>query len=409
MKKGLAAILALIVGIVIGWLASSEGPVVVPPPESIDGNVVKMICSMHPWINSDGGSECIVCGMTLVSSRAAGRHLPKTGKSVQIGSEGIVVARVKTRKVSRRVLSREIRLSGWIRKNDARDHEIKAFLPGRIEKLYVGYEGIEVSKGMPVYSIYSPILLEWEKEYNLLYRQSQMNHSSRITAEHGRLLQAMRKRLEQYGLTRKQIDALPNKPEYITVTDINAPADGLVIGHSVTEGQYVKEGDPLLSLADQFSIWFEFDVYETDYPFIKLGQTVKILVPGARRQNTSGNISFINVDLNGESRSTTARVDIQNPAIRILGIKTRQMDLNMYAEGIVKIESASVNSVPRSAVLTSGPTHLVFVETAAGVFERREIGIGFKGEGYWEVNGGLDIGEKVVTEGGVLLDSESRL
>ena len=219
----------------------------------------------------------------------------------------------------------------------------------------------------------------------------------------------MRNRLIQYGLTDQQVNALPNKAENITVTDILSPADGLVVKHSVLEGQYVKEGDRILDVADQYGLWFEFDVYENDYPYVKVGQKVSLRVPGVNQRTVDGIISFINPDLNGKTRSTTARVDLQNPTIRIQGIKTRLWQLNTFAEASIDLERGPVMAVPRSAVLATGSGQVVFVETDPGIYERREFRVGFKGDESWEVMGGLEAATSVVTQGGVLLDSESRM
>jgi Cu(I)/Ag(I) efflux system membrane fusion protein len=65
--------------------------------------------------------------------------------------------------------------------------------------------------------------------------------------------------------------------------------------------------------------------------------------------------------------------------------------------------------VPTSAVLFSGLRQIVYVEKKPGVYEMRQVTLGLRGEDYVEVIKGIKKGERVVTSGNFLIDSESQL
>jgi multidrug efflux pump subunit AcrA (membrane-fusion protein) len=73
-------------------------------------------------------------------------------------------------------------------------------------------------------------------------------------------------------------------------------------------------------------------------------------------------------------------------------------------------QAAYVLAVPRSAVIDTGTRRIVFVQSAPGVFDLREVVLGsLAAEDLYPVLGGLKEGDQVVTTGAFLLDSENRL
>jgi len=346
--------------------------------------------------------------MDLVASFESGNSDRESTLGIRLGS-GVEPAGVATAEVKLETIIKQIKISGWLRENDDADRTIAARVPGRIEKLYARYEGQELKAGDPILSIYSPTLLEWEREYNLLYRQSQMSHSSRITAEHARLLKSMRRRLIDHGLQAGQIDQLPNKPDEVTVSEILSPVSGMIVKHFVEEGDYVEEGDPLMRVVDLYRMWFEFDVYEGDLEDVATGQRVSVDLIGERRGEVSGVISFIDANRSDRSRSARARVELRNATVRVRGVKRRPLDPNTYAEGWLRIEREGLLAVPRSAVLSAETGYRVYVAGSDGRLTPHTVTIGFKGDERWEVTGGLTNGSRVVIEGAVLLDSHLRL
>jgi Cu(I)/Ag(I) efflux system membrane fusion protein len=81
----------------------------------------------------------------------------------------------------------------------------------------------------------------------------------------------------------------------------------------------------------------------------------------------------------------------------------------MYAMVILRVPLGQRLAVPEDAVLDSGMRKRVFVDRGDGMLEPREVRVGTRAGGYFEVLEGLTAGERVVTSASFLIDSESKL
>jgi Cu(I)/Ag(I) efflux system membrane fusion protein len=214
--------------------------------------------------------------------------------------------------------------------------------------------------------------------------------------------------LIQLGLSEAQIAALPNKLATSIHTEIVAPMSGTVVSRSVYEGAYVKEGEKLFELADFSTMWFRFDAYERDLVWLQPGQSVDVTTPAAPGRVFTAPIAFIDPNLNDPTRSAKVRVELANPLLQTNGQTRRELLHRIYAQGVVHVALPEVLALPRSAVLAPGRPY-VFVDKGAGVFEQRKVKLGRAGDELWEVLEGLTEGERVVTTGNLLIDSQAQL
>ena len=365
--------------------------------------------SMHPWVKSEKPGKCTVCGMDLVPVFEGQKGYELAAGTVSLGTNAIQAMHVQTAEVRQRPLVRTLRVAGTIDDNDAKHRRLSAYVEGRIEKLHVNYIGAEVKEGEPLATFYSPMLLNAEREYTLLFRQSQMAHSYALTAEHKRLLAAAEQRLTRYGLSTAQIAKLPFKSETNHLSEILAPMSGTVITREIYEGQFVKEGDRLFELADFFIMWFQFDLYERDFAWVRVGQSVEITVPSVPGKQFVAAITFIDPNLNDMTRSARVRVELQNPLITVQGRARRELLHKTYAEAVVKLDTPEVLALPRSAVLHTGDRTVVYVDKGEGIFEQRRVKLGRAGDEHWEILDGVKPGERVVTTGNLLIDGQAQL
>ena len=114
-----------------------------------------------------------------------------------------------------------------------------------------------------------------------------------------------------------------------------------------------------------------------------------------------GRIKAIDSVIDPKTRSARARAEIENQD----GI----LKPDMYLNAQIKIDLGERLTVPESAVMDSGNRRIVFIADGKGFFEPREVVLGAKSEDYYQVKSGLVEGEKVVTSGNFLIDSESKL
>jgi Cu(I)/Ag(I) efflux system membrane fusion protein len=348
--------------------------------------------AMHPWIKSDKPGRCTICGMELTPVYPGDKGFDESGGEgvVALSHSQVQVMNVATEEVAIRDLKQTLEVAGTI-DDDERTHRIvSAYVDGRIDMLFANHHGAPVVKGEPLMMIYSPTLLQAEREYR------------RLT---GPLKDAAALRLKQMGLTDDQIAEVPNKPEDALYSMILAPVSGTVITHTAYEGKYVTEGENLAEIGDFSSMWFLFDAYEQDLPFIKFGQKIDITLPSQPGKTYPGVVSFIDPNFNETTRTTEVRVDLANPEID----GRRELFHKVYAEGVLKIESPPVLTVPRSAVIQTGPQAFVYVDLGDGAYRQTPLKTGRRGGEYLEVLEGVQAGEKVVTNGTLLIDGQAEM
>ncbi len=365
---------------------------------------------MHPWIKSEKPGNCTICGMKLMPVYEGEKGFGGDAQGVTtLGSNIIQVINVQTDEVKKRPLVRTVRVAGTIEENDSNHRRLTTYVDARIDKLFVNFIGAEVVAGQPLATLYSPMLLTAESEYLTVLRQKPPGTAPNLQAEHARMLGASAERLKRLGYADAQLVALAQKTEAHAHIDVLAPMSGTVVTRNVYEGQYMKEGDVLFELGDFSQMWFVFDAYERDLAWLRVGQTVDVSTPSLPGKTLSAPIAFIDPNLNDMTRSARVRVVIDNPMIEENGRKRRLLYHRMYADGVVKIEVPEVVSVPRSAVLAGGPQALAYVDLGGGAYEQRKLKLGRGGDDLVEVLDGLKEGERVVTTGNLLIDSQAQL
>jgi Cu(I)/Ag(I) efflux system membrane fusion protein len=388
MKVFLTLLCTLAIAVPVTWWAARR--TAAPSAGAAATKVLYYQCPMHPWIKSDKPGRCTICGMELVAAREGDQAMTTDENVLPLSPATRRALHVATAKVETRPLDRELHVAGMIDDDDTRHRILSAYVDGRIDKLHVNYVGAEVSAGQPLAEFYSPMLLQTAREYRALT---------------GDLKRAAAVRLKQMGLDDTQIEELATQPADKLTVRLLAPMTGTVVERKVYEGQYVKEGDPLFEIADFSTMWFLFDAYESDLPWMKIGQSVEVTVPARPGKSFTGKITFINPNLDDATRSAKVRVDLANPLVD----GKRELLHKLYGEGRVSVEAPAALSIPRSAVLEAGPRALVFAEQQDGAFERREVKLGRKGDTRVEVLAGLREGETVVTSGNLLMDGQAEL
>ena len=364
---------------------------------------------MHPWIKSDRPGKCTICGMDLVPVYKGEQGFAVAAGVVALGTNSVQVMNVQAEPLGRRTLRRTLRVAGTIDDNDTRHRRISAYIEGRIERLFVNYLGAEVTAGEPLATFYSPALLAAEREYAALARPDSPLARAGLHGDQSLLLEAAGQRLLRLGLTPAQVSALAQKRGTNYLTEIVAPLSGTVVERAVYEGQYVKEGDKLFEIADFAKMWFKFDAYEQDLVWLRPGLVVEITAPSVPGKVFSAPIAFMDPNLDEKTRTAKIRVELDNPLVEHDGRKRRELFHRLYAEGLVRVEVPDVLAIPRSAVLSSAGQALAYVDKGGGNFEQRKLKLGRLADEAWELLAGIAEGERVVTQGNMLIDSQAQL
>lgn len=346
---------------------------------------------MHLWITSDKPGRCTICGMELVPIYHGDKGFDVSSADIiSLNEKQIQVINVSTTEAKFQPLVRHLEVAGTIDEDPTRHRIISAYADGRINKLDLNYVGAEVEKGAALADLYSPTLLQAEREYRQL--NGDLKHNTAL-------------RSIQMGLTPEQIDGISTKSPDALSSQIQSPMTGTVVKQEVVEGQYVTTGQAMFEIADFSTMWFQFIAYEQDLALIQIGQTVTIKTPSLPGKSFVGKISFIDPNIDAMTRATMVRVELPNPKLE----GRRQLLRQMYADGLIQIDTPSSITVPRSAVIAAGPSSVVYVDQGKGAYKQVPVKTGLRGDQLIEITSGIKAGDRVVTNGNLLIDAQAEL
>jgi len=371
-------------------------------------------CPMHPFIIKDKPGTCPICGMELIKKQsdaqsAAAQTPEQKQQAAMLGQVSLsptqrVMANVATMEVRQEELNKEINAVGIVQYDQSRQAKVTAWIAGRIDKLHVNAVGAYVGKNRPVAEVYSPDLLASQQEYLLAVKsRDQLKNSPipSISQNGDGLVQSAKQRLMLFGVKESQIVELERAGKPNIRLPIYTPLSGVVIEKMVQQGQYVNTGDVLFNIADLSRVWVEIEVYENEFPNIRIGQRVEILSQSFPGKPFSGRIAFIYPFLDPKTRTVKARVEMDNPGMRL------KPDMFVRAKVVAALGKAMV--VPVTAVMDTGKRQVAWVETSPGMFEPRDVQLGQRTDDKVQVLSGLKPGDKVAVSGAYLIDSESQL
>ena len=161
--------------------------------------------------------------------------------------------------------------------------------------------------------------------------------------------------------------------------------------------------------------WFEFTAYERDLPWLQIDQIIEVQMPSAPGIIYSAQIKlhglkpFADADFDSMTGSTKVRAEILDATPEATGLGAHKAFNGLRAEGHLVAKTPEVLAVPRSAVLSRGAGPLVYLDKGDGHYVPRAVLLGRVGDEFYEVLAGLDAGDKVVTNGNLLIDSEAQL
>jgi Cu(I)/Ag(I) efflux system membrane fusion protein len=348
-------------------------------------------CPMHPQVLQDKQGTCPVCGMDLVLFEKSAAV-----EGLQLNERQRALANISTMAIETDAETSARQLNGRLVANPEQTTFITSRVAGRIDRLYVRQTGEPVSKGQPLYQIYSEDLVTLQQEFLLATEQAAQFPEDKTFAQ---LLRAARQKLSLYGQSAGQIRLLQQKRKANPNITIFAAESGTVAELSVTEGQYVAEGSPLLKLESYKSLWVEADIYASELGNIKAGQQLRVQIPGWEDQPQRVVVSFINPALQSGSQLLQIRAEMPNPD----GIWQPGLQAKVFVEN--KTDARSI-VLPADAVLKNAAGAHVWLERKQGYYEPRVVQAGAERAQGVEIISGLNPGDRVVVSGAYLLYSE---
>jgi membrane fusion protein, copper/silver efflux system len=412
----------------------------------VDNKNTVWTCSMHPQIRQQGPGLCPLCQMELVEVAVGGGGGGLRTLTVSPAARALM--NLQTAPVEKKYVSHEVRMVGKVDYDETRLKYITAWVPGRLDRLYVDYTGVKVAQGNHLVYLYSEEVYAAQDELiqALKYNQLRGNQPTAPNKPRIDLAESAREKLRLWGLTEEQIQQIESQQEPTDHITIYSPISGVVIEKLRQEGDRVALGDRIYTVADLSQVWVHLDAYESDLTWLRYGQEFV------------GRIAFIQPVLNDKTRTVMVRVNMPNPDGRLkpemfghgivhvrVGVGGRVVEPDLAGKWIspmhpeiikdqsgecdicgmplVPVESigyltspehemAKPLVIPVSAALVTGRRAIVYVEvpdTEIPTFEGREIVLGPRAGDYYVVRSGMGLGELVVTHGNFKLDSEIQL
>jgi Cu(I)/Ag(I) efflux system membrane fusion protein len=351
-------------------------------------------CPMHPSYRSDHPGNCPVCNMKLIpleegmeSEQAAGVEGHAT---VTIQPERRQLIGVRTGLVERRPVTRTIRAVGRVEVDERKLAAVSLKYGGWVEELHVKATGENVAVGEPLFTLYSPELLEAQKTY-LLARAAQL----------GELAESARQKLVLWDMTEEQIGALEAAGQAERVTTVVSRKPGTVTRREAVAGARVEPGATLYELTDLSTVWIHAEVYEAELPAVRVGDEATLELESLPGERLAGRIVYVYPYLDETTRTARVRIEADNASGRLAP--------GMFATVSIAVDLGEQLVIDDGAILDTGRRKLVFVALGEGRFEPREVTLAQRGEGQAVVLAGLEENERVLTSGNFLVDSESRL
>lgn len=348
-------------------------------------------CPMHPQVIKNEMGTCPICGMDLVPFEKNSNDL-----ALKIDDKRQALANITTIIIGENTLSGAKQLNGRLTVNPEQSSYISSRIAGRIEQLYIRETGVKINKGQPLYKIYSEQLATLQQEYLMAVAQEKQFQGDKVERQ---IVVSAKQKLLLYGQSESQLQQLLKTQKKDPFVMFYAPESGVVAELSVTQGQYVSEGSPILRLEGYGQLWVEADVYPAEASRIKVGQKVKVIVSGWEDQPQEMVISFIVPSLQSGTQLTQVRGSIPNPS-------------NQWQPGLqanVFLPSANKGNVltlPVDAVIRDGKGMHVWIKTGKETFEPRLVKTEAENDSQVEIAEGLKNGDQVVVTGAYLLYSE---
>lgn len=395
----------VIIAFILGFLIRGGGDAIDEHTHEAETSQAQIwTCSMHPQIRLPEPGQCPICFMDLIPLETEDTGVAPT--ELKMSPAAMKLAEIATAEVMRGPAETTIRLSGKVTTDETRLGKITAWVPGRLERLFVDYTGITVKKGDPLVELYSPALYAAQEE--LLQAKKQVgNTKSELARMTARVtLEAAQEKLRQLGLSDGQIREIETRGTATDRVPIRSPMAGVVVHKNALEGLYVKQGSQIYTIADLSRVWVVLDAYEADLGWLKEGQSVVFKVEALQGERFEGQVVFVDPILNEKTRTVTVRLNADN--------RKGLLKPGMFVRAEVRSEKpASTDGrqpllVPASAVLKTGKRAVVYVrkpDTEEPVFEGREIELGARAGDHYIVISGLKEGEKVVVKGNFKIDS----
>lgn len=391
--------IAVVVGLLVGYLIFGGSAETTNETEHDHSTEIASgdmwTCSMHPQIMQPEPGSCPICGMDLIPAESSGEGL--MANQIKMTENAMVLAGVETIMVGSGTAGEDhVKVSGKVTVNQESDAVQSAYFDGRIENIYINFEGETVRKGQKLAAIYAPALVSAQQE---------LLTAAKLKETQPQLYKAVRNKLKLWKLSETQINEIESSGQVVENFPVYSNVSGVISEIMVEEGDYIKTGSPLLKVANLNSVWAIFDAYENQLSLFKEGQTLNVTTKSYPNETFPAKVSFVAPTLNKNTRTLEVRAGLDN--------QKGLLKPGMFVQAEVEVSNNQNESltIPESAVLWTGKRSLVYVQPNPdnAIFEMREVELGNLRNGSYVINSGLKPGDLVVAKGTFTVDAAAQL
>jgi Cu(I)/Ag(I) efflux system membrane fusion protein len=297
---------------------------------------------------------------------------------------------IRTTEVKEGSLASALESVGSVAWNERDLYLVQARANGYVERLYVRAPLDRVRKGQALVEIYVPDWVAAQEEYLAARRMS------------ADLADAARQRMRLAGMTDEQIRQIEKSGKVQLRVTITAPVSGVVAELAVREGMTVMSGAPLYRINGLSTVWVNAEIPEVVAAQVRPGSAVEAHAAAWPDMTFQGKVSAILPEIDPTTRTLKARIELANPQGRLVPGMFATVSLSPATRKAVLL-------VPSEAVIQTGTRSVVFVASGDGKFAPVDVETGHEANGQTEIRTGLSAGQKVVTSGQFLVDSEASL
>lgn len=309
--------------------------------------------------------------------------------SIKISPTVINNLGVRTAPVAFAALENEVNTVGYVQYNQDQLIHIHPRVEGWVETLYVKAAGDQVKQDEPLYTLYSPQLVNAQEEFVLALKRNNPV-----------LIRAAKARLKSLNVSDGFISRLQKGQQVLQNITFYARQGGVVDELNIREGFYVKPDTSMMSIAQLDEVWVEAEVFERQAELIRVGLPVTMTLDYLSGQRWQGQVDYIYPTLDAKNRTLRVRLRFDNQG--------HQLKPNMFAQVSIHSQVAEKQLiVPKEAVIRTGSQNRVVVALGEGRFKSVEVTLGRSDAANTEILSGVMAGDEVVTSAQFLIDSES--
>jgi RND family efflux transporter MFP subunit len=415
MKK-IAAISAIGLLMIGSYLAGRRHGARAPLQNTTARHVLYWVDPMHPDYKSDRPGVAPDCGMELepvyaeTTSAQTNSPVPINEGLVGIDSAKQQLFGIRVAAVENTPARENIRVLGRVVPEDTRVYRIDSGMEGFVRETFKDSVGMLVKKDQKLAICYEPDSLSVASGFLAATASipgSTGKDGSRTVPFPGAVakqgvssLQGYTDRLRNLGMSDAQIKGMAESRQLPENVEVVSPVDGFILSRNISPGQHFDRSMEFYRIADLSRVWIVADIFATEAQSFRPGSVARVKLSGVERSFTA-RVTDILPEVDSSTRTLKLRLEADNP-----GFALRP---DMFVDLELPVSVPTGLAIPVDALIDSGREQRVFVERSNGLFEPREVEIGWRLGDRVQIVRGLSEGERVVTTGTFLVDSESRL